>query len=254
MSSLPQENLESLLAHVAMGDRASFEVLFDKTSAKLFGVCLRILNDESQAQDALQEAYARIWDKAEAYRVNGFAPMTWLVTVARNIAIDRRRARPKDAQGLYAADVIPDAGLDPDAQSIAQSDAPRIQTCLAALPDGQATLIRRAYLDGDSYADLAATTDAPLDTIRTGLRRSLSALMECLSQNDSRPEQEDEALAAEYVLGLLGADEVKAFDKRLRDDPALRDILAGMGRPVRAAVRGTATSRPQPRTAPTCSG
>ncbi|NVK61194.1 MAG: RNA polymerase subunit sigma, partial [Rhodobacteraceae bacterium] len=86
----PQAEIEDLIARTAMGDRAAFRLLYDRTAAKLFGVCLRVLNDRGLAEEALQDVYCKIWARAGQYRVNGFSPMTWLITLARNAAIDRR--------------------------------------------------------------------------------------------------------------------------------------------------------------------
>ena len=69
----PHEEIEELLARIAMGDRKAFSALYDRTSAKLFGICLRVLGDRAEAEEALQEAYVRIWNRADAYRVNGFS-------------------------------------------------------------------------------------------------------------------------------------------------------------------------------------
>ncbi|WP_284266955.1 sigma-70 family RNA polymerase sigma factor, partial [Roseicyclus amphidinii] len=97
-----QEHLEGLIARVAMGDRAAFSALYAATSAKLFGICLRILKDRSLAEEALQEVYVKLWHRADRYRVTGHSPMTWLITVARNHAIDRLRAAPAPTADLDA--------------------------------------------------------------------------------------------------------------------------------------------------------
>ena len=86
-------DVEALLARVALGDRDAFSALYDATSAKLLGIALRILRDRDAAEDALQDAFVKIWHKADSYSANGLSPMTWLITVARNTAIDRLRTR-----------------------------------------------------------------------------------------------------------------------------------------------------------------
>jgi len=86
------ERLRETLAGVARGDNTAFESLYRLTSAKLFGVCLRILPKRSDAEDVLQEVYTTIWRKADAYDAARASPITWLVMIARNKAIDRARA------------------------------------------------------------------------------------------------------------------------------------------------------------------
>ncbi|MDU8911142.1 sigma-70 family RNA polymerase sigma factor [Aestuariicoccus sp. MJ-SS9] len=179
-----QTDIEDLIARVAMGDRGAFRSLYDRTSAKLFGVCLRVLSDPAEAEEALQESFVRIWDKAGQYRVNGFSPMTWLITLARNVAIDRRRrlsgaARPAP---IEAADLVADTAPGPERQAMARAEAAQLAECLRELPPDRAAMVRRAYLDGDTYAMLAEATGVKLNTVRTWLRRSLMQLRECLSR------------------------------------------------------------------------
>ncbi|MGI1663448.1 sigma-70 family RNA polymerase sigma factor [Palleronia sp. KMU-117] len=175
-------DIEALIARVALGDRAAFAALYDATSAKLFGVCLRVLNDRHEAEDALQEVFVRVWHKAGRYSANGLSPMTWLITLARNIAIDRLRARKAPADGLDAMPELADAGPTPEAAAIAASESARIAGCLAELEPGRADAVRRAYLDGATYQELADRYAVPLNTMRTWLRRSLLKLRECLSR------------------------------------------------------------------------
>ena len=148
-----REEIERLIAQVALGDRAAFEALYDRVSAKLFGVCLRVLDTRAAAEDAMQDSFVKIWNNADRYNSNDLSPMTWLITIARNTAIDRLRARKKGHQNLDSP------GFEGDR--------------------GQA--IRGAYLDGETYADLAVRFNVPLNTMRTWLRRGLIALRECMS-------------------------------------------------------------------------
>jgi RNA polymerase sigma-70 factor (ECF subfamily) len=173
--------LEDWIARVALGDRVAFSRLYDATSAKLFGVCLRILNNRASAEDALQESFMKVWRNADRYRSNGMSPMTWLITIARNTAIDRlRRRRASGPEDVI--EQVPDSAPTPEASAIAQSEAERIVACLKELDEPRAAAVRGAYLDGLSYADLADKLSVPLNTIRTWLRRSLIALQACMQR------------------------------------------------------------------------
>ncbi|MHA6347139.1 sigma-70 family RNA polymerase sigma factor [Roseivivax sp. CAU 1761] len=179
----PQQEIEDLLARIALGDRKAFSRLYERTSAKLYGICLRVLGDRSEAEEALQEAYVRVWNRAELYRVNGYSPMTWLITLTRNIAIDRRRKRPaRPAERIDLAETLPDLGPGPEKQAADRSEAALLMTCMRTLPPDRAMLVRRAYLEGHSYAELAAMTGAKLNTVRTWLRRALIQLRDCLDR------------------------------------------------------------------------
>ena len=151
------------------------------TSAKLFGVCLNVLKNRAEAEDTLQEVYVRIWHKADSYGVTGHSPMTWLITVARNLSIDRLRARKASGGGLDSALDVADTRPGPEASAIAASDARRIADCLGTLDPDHAGAVKGAYLNGDSYQDLAERYSVPLNTMRTWLRRSLAALRECMT-------------------------------------------------------------------------
>lgn len=180
------EEIEGLIARVALGDRSSFAELYTLTSAKLFGICLRVLDNRSEAEDALQEIFVKIWRNADKYRANGLSPMTWLITVARNHAIDRLRARraagqDRGARDLASAEEVADAAPGPEASAVARSERARLDACLGELPRDRAAAVRGAYLAGETYAELAARFDVPLNTMRTWLRRSLMKLKECLS-------------------------------------------------------------------------
>src|SRR6476659_572566 len=85
--------LVAALAKVAAGERNALQTTYRLTSAKLFGVCLRILGDRAEAEDVLQEVYLTVWQKAADFDPARASPMTWLITIARNKAIDRLRSR-----------------------------------------------------------------------------------------------------------------------------------------------------------------
>jgi len=181
-----REEIEALIARCALGDRAAFERLYALTSAKLFGICLRILPTRPEAEDAVQEVYVKVWKNAGRYRAGTYSPMTWLITIARNHAIDRLRARRAQAAGQGAgideAEALPDAAPGPEALAVASSERARLVGCLDELPKDRADAVRLAYLHGETYADLAVRFDVPLNTMRTWLRRSLLKLRECLTR------------------------------------------------------------------------
>jgi RNA polymerase sigma-70 factor (ECF subfamily) len=165
-----------------LNNRAAFTKLYSLTSAKLFGVVLRILNNRAEAEDALQEIYVKIWNNADKFAVNQYSPMSWLVVVARNHAIDVIRARKPIAVDIDDAFDVSDDSKTPEQEAINTSEGKRIDNCLQELDEQKAQAVRGAYVEGYSYEELAERFSVPINTMRTWLRRSLISLKECLEQ------------------------------------------------------------------------
>lgn len=188
---LAEDDVTDLLLRVARGDRAAFRSLHRAAAPKLAGVLTRMLRDRAEVEDALQEVFVRVWERAAQFDPGRGAGRAWLIAVARNHALDRLRARP-EARGMRRAEPQPDGSdpLDaladdapgPEAAMLARAELGRLGTCLDELDPAKAGLVRAAYLNGASYQDLADRTGAPLNTIRTWLRRSLIRLRECLDR------------------------------------------------------------------------
>ena len=174
-------DIADLIARTALRDRTAFRTLYQRTSAKLFGVGLRILKDRSEAEEALQEVYVKIWQRADRYVAGSYSPISWLVAVARNHALDTLRARKPASDDIDVALDIADMGPDPEQAALDKGERSRIESCLAELEGDKAEAVRGAYLDGFSYDELAARHNVPLNTMRTWLRRSLLKLRECLT-------------------------------------------------------------------------
>lgn len=176
------QDITKLIVRTAMKDRAAFDLLYRYTSAKLFGVCLRVLSDRAEAEEALQEVFVKIWMKADRFAISDLSPISWLVAVARNHAIDRIRQRRQASVDIDEALDIADPAPGPEAMVAAGGEAQRIYSCLDELEKDRAEAVRGAYLRGESYAELAERYRVPLNTMRTWLRRSLLKLRECLER------------------------------------------------------------------------
>lgn len=178
----PPHDISKLIVRVSLKDRTAFDMLYRQTSAKLFGVCLRVLNDRTEAEEALQEVFVKIWTKADRFAVSELSPISWLVAVARNHAIDRVRMRRPPTTELDEAVEMADPAPGPEAQVLSGAEGERIHRCLEELDADRAAAVRGAYLKGESYAELAARHRVPLNTMRTWLRRSLLKLRDCLER------------------------------------------------------------------------
>ncbi|GHA32466.1 RNA polymerase sigma factor [Devosia pacifica] len=170
-----------LIQRVALRDRSAFRQLYQRTSAKLFGVTLRILKDRAEAEEALQEVFVKIWQRADRFVPGGSSPISWLVAVARNHCLDILRARRPTSETIETALEIPDSSPDPEDRTMGRDERARIEACLGELASDRADAVRGAYLDGYSYEELANRHNVPINTMRTWLRRSLMRLRDCLT-------------------------------------------------------------------------
>jgi len=176
------DELAALIGAVAAGDRAAFRAVYERTSAKLYGICLRLLGSEAEAEDVLQEAYVTVWRNARRFDSAKASAITWLAVIARNKAIDRLRRRRPVADGLEAAAEVPDEGPLATAVIEQKDDARRLAHCLDELDERARAMIRAAFLDGASYPELAEREGVPLGTMKSWIRRGLMRLKGCLEQ------------------------------------------------------------------------
>jgi len=169
------------MARVAGGDREALRQLYDATSAKLFGVCLRILSDREESEDVLQDVYVTIWRRADRFDAARASVMTWLSTIARNRAIDRLRARGPMAYADQVDDLeIADGADSAETLLSAADDRNRLHGCLSELDERTEKVIRTAFFEGVTYEALARRMDAPLGTVKSWIRRGLAKLKGCL--------------------------------------------------------------------------
>lgn len=170
-----------LLAAVAKGDQAAFERLYAATRAKLYGVVLRILRRHDLADEVMQETYLKIWSSAGQFDPALAAPITWMVTIARNRAIDliRKRTEASIEEEPEAMEVAGDSP-NPLARREMTEDLRRMLACMGKLDSERQRLVLLAYYGGWSRDQLSVKFDKPVNTIKTWLRRSLAEIRECL--------------------------------------------------------------------------
>jgi RNA polymerase sigma factor (sigma-70 family) len=177
-----RSQLAAALVRVAAGDRAALRIIYQDTAAKLFGVVLRILKDKSEAEDVLQEIFVTVWRKAGSFDPAKASPVTWLVSIARNRAIDRLRASSarRRSEPIEAAEKVIDSGQAGVEYVEWKQEQQRLARCLDELDWRHAAAIRAAFLDGFTYDELAQRMDVPLGTIKSRIRRGLLKLRTCL--------------------------------------------------------------------------
>lgn len=182
MAETNPASLEVLLGQVALGNRAAFAQLYQGTANRLFGICLRVLAQRAEAEDALQDVYTSVWRKASQFDPAKASASAWLAMIARNKAIDRLRSMPfqQARASLELANDVVDPGATPAQAVQTATDRAQLEQCLERLEPKRRSLIRSAFFDGLTYEELAAKIEAPLGSIKSWIRRGLLQLRECL--------------------------------------------------------------------------
>lgn len=193
MTTMPNEPtppvLAALLARVAAEDASALRTLYELTSAKLFGVALRILVRREWAEEALQESFVNIWRYAGDYRETLAAPLTWMAAIVRNRALDcLRRQRVVSSDGSSTTvewtdvldEVIAGDERDPADSALLSEQAKQLAVCLSRLDASQRQAVSLAYLRDQSHSEIAEQLAVPLGTVKSWVRRGLEKLKTCM--------------------------------------------------------------------------
>lgn len=165
-----------LVRRVESGDHDALRVLYDRYASVVFGMTFRLLGDRQAAEECTQDVFVSVWRTARSYEPSRAKVSTWLLTIARNRAIDatrRRAARPVDPhEDVWSIDESPDT-----ADVVGSADeASRIAAALAELPDAQREALSLAYFDGLSHTEIAERLQVPVGTVKGRIRLALDRL------------------------------------------------------------------------------
>jgi len=172
---LKEQEINSIVEKVKQGDVNSFELLYDNYSAALFGVCLKILNDQELAEDVLQDAYIKIWSNIQSYDNSKGTIFTWMLNIARNSAIDKYRQQKKRSIRTIQNSTN-DVG-----NVLSNSEEFNINTIglnelLKKLPEDQQEIIEYLYFKGYTQQEVSDELKMPLGTVKTRSRAALKLL------------------------------------------------------------------------------
>ncbi|MCB1737642.1 MAG: sigma-70 family RNA polymerase sigma factor [Gammaproteobacteria bacterium] len=176
--------LRDWLARCALGDRLAFERLYDATSARLYGILLRLMKRRDWAEEALQEAYVKIWQNAGEYREDRGQPITWLISIARYRALDMlRRDRGEDSldeRREAGFDEIDEIGHEQMQGLSSLAETRDLVRCLEGIDLEHRNCLILAYCEGYSHSELSDSLSRPIGTIKTWIRRAGKTLKDCL--------------------------------------------------------------------------
>jgi len=185
------DRLASCLARVALGDRQAFRTLYELTSARLLMLAFEVLHQRERAEEVLQEAYLSVWHLAGGYEPGMSRPMTWLMNVVRNRAIDALRAQ-RSRQHLNVpldegeSETVVDHGPRPEQQYQRALTQARVSDALDRLASCERQALALVIYRGMSHADIAAQCNVPIGTAKSWVRRGLTHLKEDLDAANAR--------------------------------------------------------------------
>jgi RNA polymerase sigma-70 factor (ECF subfamily) len=177
---MPASEMTSLLSAVAKCDGLAFERLYNGTSAKLYGVVLRILRRHDLAAAVLEDAYVAIWDNASKFDAALGSPISWMVAIARSRAIDVAR-RPDTAASDSEPEIADADGPGTMSRREMTEELKRLLTCIGRLEPDRQRMVLLAYYGAFSREQLAAKLDTPANLLKASLRRSLFEIEQCLT-------------------------------------------------------------------------
>jgi RNA polymerase sigma-70 factor (ECF subfamily) len=178
-----------LALQVARGNSAALETLYDRYSATVLGVALKVLGDRAAAEDVLQETFWRVWKSADTFQPQRGSFTSWLFRIARNLAIDayrrssvRPQVIPADEEIASVLDRTPDPDMDVAAQAVSSLETKQVRSAMSALSGVQRQVIEMAYFHGMTRQEIAEATGEALGTIHTRARLALQKLREELER------------------------------------------------------------------------
>lgn len=178
------EAIAALIARTAQGDRPAFRALFELAGGRTFALCLRMLRQRAQAEEAVQDAFVRVWSHAAGFRSEAAHPIGWVLAIARNRCLEILRRRGVDDapwDDAYA-ESLADEAPSPEQRAVHAQGARSLSTCLHGLDPRDRAAVELAFYDGLSYTETAERLERPVGTVKSQIRRSLLKLKRCLEQ------------------------------------------------------------------------
>ena len=175
---------QALFERVRQGDQEALRVLYRLHGGFVYGYALRIVRDRNVAEEITQDVFLKVWEKAAAFDPAKASPLTWMVRIGRNRAIDVMRSprwRQRHAErGL--ADSLPAADARPDEQYFIALEQDRLRATMSGLSPTQQTALNMAFFQGLSYRQIARVLGEPEGTIKSRIRDAMSRLRSDLAE------------------------------------------------------------------------
>ncbi len=177
------QKLNELLLQVSLSNQKAFTQLYKLSSAKLFAISIRIIKEQSLAEDILQESFMQIWNKAASFDVQKAQAITWMGTIVRNKSIDLIRKRVKENNCIDLEEElidVKDEVNNPENLAIAKGMLNDVNKCMTTFKSDYRSVILLSYLEGYSHQQIANKIEKPIGTIKSWISRGTEELKKCL--------------------------------------------------------------------------
>ena len=171
-----------VMARIRAGDDSALAVLYDRYATLALGMALKIVRDPNEAEDVVHDAFIAVVERADQFRPDRGSLVAWLVTMVRNLALDRSRRRTRRAQILddEVRHEPPQPVLDPEQLSWVERERDAVRSAMSKLSDSQRATLEIAFFEGLSYPEIAARENVALGTVKSRAARALGALRAAL--------------------------------------------------------------------------
>jgi RNA polymerase sigma-70 factor (ECF subfamily) len=174
-----------LMQRIVGGDQQALAQLYDRYGRLVYGLARGVVGDEAAAEEITQDAFTRVWAKAGTYQPEQGRPLTWLMRIARNRAIDELRSRSSRPQGRsisWLEEELPYEGEGPPEEVELGLRRKRVAEAIAMLPAEQRRVLALAYFQAHTHREIAGMLKQPLGTVKTRLRSAMKRLRTLLEE------------------------------------------------------------------------
>jgi RNA polymerase sigma-70 factor (ECF subfamily) len=187
VSDNPHREDAQRIASVGAGDEKALEEIYDRYAQRVFSLAVSVLKDEALAEDAVQEVFSNIWQKASSYRPEMSAPGTWIMSVAHHKIVDFYRSRRRTTDHTAQPEMetlmrVPDQKLSVEQQVERSFNARLVRAALLELPEEQSQPLYLSAWHGYSQSEIAKMLDIPLGTVKTRMRLGMQKLKAALEE------------------------------------------------------------------------
>lgn len=180
---LPSKQIDQdqLVARMQAKQADAFSYLYDHYSGAIYGAILRVINDEKVAEEVLQDAFLKFWDKIDQYDASKGRLFTWMINISRNLAIDKLRSKEMKKAGKTDNIETFVSGIEQDNKDHLQVDSIGLKEAMATMREEERFILEMVYFKGYTQSEISKEFDIPLGTVKTRQRTALKQIRKVLN-------------------------------------------------------------------------